>query len=81
MTNSLLQYLGRLLKGLIFGADYVLNNGIGTMKEPEDHRTSLAAERRSETQEILPLGGLILASERPAKEISIEEFYTHAETS
>ena len=51
------------------------------MKEPEDHRTSLDAERRSETQERLPLGGLILASEWPAKEISIEEVYAHAETS
>jgi hypothetical protein len=81
MTNSLLQCLGRFLKGLILGTDYVLNNGIGAMKEPEDHRTSLDAERRSETQERLPLGGLILASEWPAKEISIEEVYAHAETS
>jgi hypothetical protein len=80
MTNSLLQYLGRLLKGLIFGADYVLNNGIGAMKEPEDHHTPVAAERRSETQERL-FSGLILASKRPVKEISIEEVYTHTETS
>ena len=50
------------------------------MKEPEDHRTPVAAERRSETQERL-FSGLILASERPAKEISIEGVYTHAETS
>ena len=80
MTNSLLQCLGRFLKGLILGADYVLNNGIGAMKEPEDHRTSLAAERRSEAQERL-FSGLIVVSEKPAKEISIEEVYTHAETS
>ena len=50
------------------------------MNEPQDHRTRVAAERRSETQEKLLLSGLILASERPAKEISIEEVYTHAET-
>ena len=50
------------------------------MKEPEDHRTPVAAERRSETQERL-FSGLILASERPVKEISIEEVYTHTETS
>ena len=51
-----------------------------SMREPEDHRTRVAAERRSETQERLLLSGLILASEKPAKEISIEEIYTHAET-
>jgi TetR/AcrR family transcriptional regulator, ethionamide resistance regulator len=50
------------------------------MKEPEDHRTRVAADRGSETQERL-FSGLILASERPVKEISIEEVYTHAETS
>ena len=50
------------------------------MKEPEDHRTPVAAERRSEAQERL-FSGLILASERPVKEIGIEEVYTHAETS
>ncbi len=50
MTNSLLQCLGRLLKGLIFGADYVLNNGIWAMKEPADHRTRVAAELRSGVQ-------------------------------
>jgi hypothetical protein len=49
------------------------------VKEPEDHRTRIAAERRSETQERL-FSGLIFASERPAKVISIEEVYTHAET-
>ena len=51
------------------------------VKEPEDHRTRVAAERRNETQERLLLSGLILASEKPAKEISIEDVYTHAETS
>ena len=50
------------------------------MKEPEDYRTRIAAERRSKAQERL-FSGLILASERPAKEISIEKVYTHAETS
>ena len=50
------------------------------MKEPEDHCTRVAADRGSETQERL-FSGLILASEKPAKEISIEEVYTHAETS
>ena len=50
------------------------------MKEPQDHRTRVAAERRSETQERLLLSGLILASEKPAKEISIEEVYTNTET-
>jgi hypothetical protein len=50
------------------------------MKEPEDHRTRVAADRGSKTQERL-FSGLILASERPVKEISIEEVYTHAETS
>ena len=48
------------------------------MKEPADHRTRGAAERRGEIQERLLLSGLILASERPAKEISIEEVYAHA---
>ena len=76
MTNSLLQYLGRLLKGPIFSADYVLNNGIGAMNEPADHRTRGAAKPRERL-----FSGLILASEKPAKEISIEEVYTHAETS
>ena len=79
MTNSLLQYLGRLLKGLIFGADYVLNNGIGAMKESEDHRTRVTAKRRSETQERL-FSGPILGSEKHAKEICIQVIYTHAET-
>jgi len=51
------------------------------MKEPEDHRIRVAAERRNETQEKLLLSGLILGSEKPTKEISIEEIYTHAETS
>ena len=50
------------------------------MKEPEHHRTRVAADRGSETQEQL-FSGLILASERPTKVISIEEIYTHAETS
>ena len=50
------------------------------MKEPEDHRTRVAADRGSETQERL-FSGLILASERPAIEISIEGVYRHAETS
>jgi AcrR family transcriptional regulator len=51
------------------------------MKESQDHRIRVAAERRNETQEKLLLSGLILGSEKPAKEISIEEIYTHAETS
>jgi hypothetical protein len=51
------------------------------LKEPANHRTREAAERRSETQERLLLSGLILGSEKPAKEISIEEVYTRAETS
>jgi len=51
------------------------------MKEPEDHRIRVAAVRRNETQEKLLLSGLILGSEKPVKEISIEEIYTHAETS
>ena len=51
------------------------------MKEPKDHRIRVAAERRHETQEKLLLSGLILASEKPVKEIGIEEIYTHAETS
>lgn len=51
------------------------------MKEQEDHRIRVAAERRNETQEKLLLSGLILGSEKPAKEISIEEIYTQAETS
>jgi len=51
------------------------------MTEPEDHRIRVAAERRNETQEKLLLSGLILGSKKPAKEISIEEIYTHAETS
>ena len=51
------------------------------MKEPQDHRIRVAAERRNETQERLLLSGLILCSEKPAKEISIEEIYTRAETS
>jgi AcrR family transcriptional regulator len=51
------------------------------MKEPEDHRIRVAAERRNETQEKLLLSGLVLNSEMPAKEISIEEIYTHAQTS
>jgi AcrR family transcriptional regulator len=51
------------------------------MKDPQDHRIRVAAERRSETQERLLLSGLILGSEKPVKEISIEEIYTHAETS
>jgi hypothetical protein len=51
------------------------------MKEPADHRTRVAAERRSETQERLLVSGLILASEKPAEEISIEEVYTNAEIS
>ena len=50
------------------------------MYDPQDHRPRVAAERRSETQEKLLLSGLILASEKPVKEISIEEIYTHAET-
>ena len=50
------------------------------MKEPEDYRTRVAADRGSEAQERL-FSELILASEKPAKEISIEEIYTHAETS
>jgi len=58
-----------------------LNNGIGAMKEPEDHRTHIAAEPRSETQERLLLSGLIFVSEKSAKEISIEEVYTNTETS
>jgi hypothetical protein len=79
MTNSLLQCLGRFLKGLILGADYVLNNEIGAMKVPEDHRTRVAAKPRSEAQERL-FCVLIVVSEKPAKEISIEGVYTHAET-
>jgi AcrR family transcriptional regulator len=51
------------------------------MKEPEDHRIRVAAERRNETQEKLLLSGLVLNSEMPTKEISIEEIYTHAQTS
>jgi len=51
------------------------------MRKPEDHRIRVAALRRNETQERLLLSGLILGSEKPAKEISIEEIYTHAETS
>jgi hypothetical protein len=65
---------------IFFGADSVLNNEIGAMKEPDEHLTRLTAESRSETQERL-FSGLILASKRPVKEISIEEVYTHAETS
>jgi AcrR family transcriptional regulator len=66
---------------LRFGAKHVFKRRIKAMKESEDHRIRVAAERRSETQERLLLSGLILASEKPAKEISIEEVYTHAETS
>jgi hypothetical protein len=55
------------------------NNGIGAMKEPEDHRTRVAAKPRSEAQERL-FSVLIVVSEKPAKEISIKEVYTHAET-
>jgi len=51
------------------------------MKEPKDHRIRVAAERRNETQEKLLLSGLILGSKKSAKEISIEEIYTHAQTS
>jgi len=51
------------------------------MKEPQDHRIRVAEERRNETQEKLLLSGLILGSEKPAKEISIEEIYSLAETS
>ena len=51
------------------------------MKEHADHRTRVAAERRRETQERLLVSGLILASERPVKEIGIEEVYTNAEIS
>ena len=51
------------------------------MKEPAAHRTRVAAERRSETQERLLVSGLILASERRVKEIGIEEVYTNAEIS
>jgi hypothetical protein len=50
------------------------------MNKPQDHRIRVAAERRNETQERLLLSGLILGSKKPAKEISIEEIYTHAET-
>jgi len=50
------------------------------MKEPEDQRTRVAADRGSESQERL-FSGPILASEWRAKEISIEEVYTHPETS
>jgi hypothetical protein len=66
---------------LRFGAKHVFKRRIKAMKEPEDHRIRVAAERRSETQERLLLSGLILASEKPVKEISIEEVYTHTETS
>jgi hypothetical protein len=41
-----------------------LNAKIEAMKKPQDHRTRVAAERRSETQEKLLLSGLILASEK-----------------
>ena len=51
------------------------------MKEPQDHRIRVAEGRRIETQENLLLSGLILGSEKPVKEISIEEIYTHAQTS
>jgi TetR/AcrR family transcriptional regulator, ethionamide resistance regulator len=51
------------------------------MKEIENHRIRVAAERRNETQEKLLLSGLILGSKKPVKEISIEEIYTHAQTS
>ena len=51
------------------------------MNESQDHRIRVAAECRNETQEKLLLSGLILGSEKPAKEINIEEIYTHAETS
>jgi hypothetical protein len=51
------------------------------MKEPADRRTRGVSERRSETQERLLLSGLIFVSEKPAKEISIEEVYTNTEAS
>jgi len=51
------------------------------LKELADHRTRGASERRSETQERLLLSGLIFVSEKPAKEISIEEVYTNTEAS
>jgi len=51
------------------------------MKELQDHRTRVAEERRNETQEKLLLSGLILSSEKPVKDISIEEIYTYADTS
>jgi hypothetical protein len=54
---------------------------IESMKELQDHRIRVAEERRNETRERLLLSGLFLGSEKPAKEISIEEIYTHAETS
>jgi hypothetical protein len=47
------------------------------MKETEDRCTRVAAKRRSEAQERL-FSGPILGSEKPAKEISIKEIYTHA---
>ena len=49
------------------------------MKVPEDHRTRVAAKPRSEAQERL-FSVLIVVSEKPTKEISIEGVYTHAET-
>ncbi len=55
------------------------NSGIGAMKEPEDRRTRVAAKPRSEPQERL-FSVLIVVSEKPAKEISTEGVYTHAET-
>ena len=64
-----------------FGFKQGMEVKIGDMKEPQDHRTRVAEERRSETQEKLLLSGLILSSKKPVKEISIEEIYTHAKTS
>ena len=52
-----------LSKCCILVRNTFLNARIEAMKEPQDHRTRVAAERRNEAQERLLLSGLILASE------------------
>ena len=69
-----------LSKCCILVRNTFLNVRIGAMKDPQDHRIRVAAERKYETQERLPLSGLYLSSNKPTKGISIQEIYTHAET-
>ena len=73
--------LKKALQNGIFRCKPHLSLKIEDMNETQDHRIRVAAERRNETQEKLLISGLILTSEKPAKEISIEEIYTQAETS